>query len=382
MLTSARFPPICGIGNSVYNLSSKLIERGHEVIVITRGGLKNQILEYDKFVVFKLPFLMAYPFHVDIHGVFVNKFLKGLEESIDIIHAHTPLIPVVSTQTPMVTTFHSPHFTDSYATNLIDTRSLLTKILGILAYRIEKSLISSSRIISAVSDGVASDLVKYYGVKRGDVKVLGNAVSDLFLEVGRTVTKQKDDAIILYAGRLDRGKGVLDLVESMKTVTKSIPNAKLVIAGKGPLLSTIIRKVAELGLQKHLELRGFMNQKELLNKSLRASIFVLPSYGEGLPTSVLEAMACQLAIVATAVRGNIDIVKHGETGILVPPRAPKSLGRAIIHLLEHPDLRQELAKSARRLVEERFTWDKVAERALAAYDAARGENSADRLDSF
>jgi len=382
MLFSTPFPPEEGLGFYVYNLSQELIKRGHEVIAITRGGLKKQILEYDKFVVFKLPFLMLYPFHIDVHGIFVNKFLKGLDESLDVIHVHTPLTPAVSTHVPMVTTFHSPHFTDSYAIDIIDMHSLLKRMLGPLAYRIEKSLISYSRVVSAVSDGVASDLVEYYGVKRGDVMVLGNAVSDVFLEAGRAINEQKNDNMILYAGRLDAGKGVYDLVESMKTVKESIPNAKLVIIGKGAFRSSIIRKIAELGLQKHIEVRGFANQKELLNTSLRASIFVLPSYHEGLPTSILEAMACQLAIVATAVRGNIDIVKHGETGILVPPRAPEPLGRAIIHLLEHPDLRQKLAKSARRLVEERFTWDKVAERALAAYNVARGENNAHCLDSF
>jgi len=372
MLLSTPFPPEEGIGNYVYNLSKKLVEKGHEVTIVTRGGSRAQILEYDKFVVFKLPFVMAYPFHVDIHGIFVNKFLRELNRYPDVIHVHTPLTPALTTQTPMVTTFHSPLFTDFYAIDVVDARSLLTKVLGVLAHRIEKSLISSSRIISAVSDGVASDVAEYYGVKREDVMVLGNAVSDLFLEAGRAIVKQKDETMILYAGRLHHRKGVLDLSESMKTVTESIPNAKLVIIGKGPLLASIVRKVAELGLQKHIEVRGFMNHKELLDTSLRASIFVIPSYSEGLPTSILEAMACQLAIVATAVRGNVDIVKHGETGILVPPRDPKSLGRAIIYLLEHSELRQQFAKSARRLVEERFTWDKVAERALTAYNAAIG----------
>jgi glycosyltransferase involved in cell wall biosynthesis len=370
MLLSTPFPPEEGIGNYVYNLSNKLVERGHEVIVLTRGGLKAQMLEYDKFVVFNLPFLMAYPFHVDIHGIFVNKFLNRLEEYLDIVHVHTPLTPAVSTRTPIVTTFHTPHFTDSYATGLTDIRLFLTKILGILAFRIEKSLISSSRVVSAVSKGVASDLEKSYGVKHGEVVVLGNAVSDIFLEAGRANTEQKDEAMILYIGRIEYRKGVLDLVKSMKTVTRSIPKAKLVIIGKGPLLSKVIGKVAELGLQKCVEVKGFVSRRAILETSLRASIFVVPSYYEGLPTVALEAMACQVAVIATAVRGNLEIVKHGDTGILVPPKAPKSLARAIIYLLEHPDLREELAKNARRLVERKFTWDKVADRTLTAYNTA------------
>jgi len=371
MLTSVPFPPVCGIGNYIYNLANKLAKRGHEVTVITRGGLKKPILEYDKFLVCKLPFVMAYPFHVDVHGIFVNRFLKEFEEYFDVLHVHTPLTPVPTTFIPMITTFHSPYFADSCVTDIVDMHSLLSKILGISSYRIEKGLISSSRIIGAVSDSVASSLVLWYGVKRSDITVFGNGVNDVFLEAGRVKTEQKDSTMILYTGRLDYQKGVLDLVESMKIVTETVPNAHLVIMGKGPLLPSVIRKVTELDLQKHIEVKGFSSHKEVLDASLRACTFVLPSYHEGLPTSVLEAMACQLAVVATAVSGSVDIVEHGKTGILVPPREPKALAHAIIYLLENQDLREKLAKSGRRLIEEGFTWAKVVDRTLAAYELAK-----------
>jgi glycosyltransferase involved in cell wall biosynthesis len=376
MLTSVPFPPVCGIGSYINNLSRKLTHEGHEVIVVTRGGPKKQVIEYDKILVYKLPFIMAYPFHVDVHGIFVNSFLKELKENLDIIHVHWPLTPTPTVPIPVVTTFHSPYFADSYATKIIDTHSFLTKILGISSYPDEKKLIFSSQVISTVSESVASALVNCYGVERRAVMVLGNAVSDLFLEGGRDTPKQRDDHLILYTGRLDYHKGVIDLVRSMKLVTRNVPNAKLVIMGKGPLLSSIRKEIADLDLQKSVEVRGFLTQEEVLNVSLHASIFVLPSYHEGLPTSVLEAMACQLAVIATSVRGNIDIVKNGETGILVPPREPKALACAITYLLQNRDQREKLAKRGRKLVEEKFTLDKLADGVLSAYGLAKKRKNA------
>lgn len=369
MLLSTPFPPEEGIGNYVFNLSVKLMEHGHKVSVITRGGLKTESFQYNGISVTRIPFIMAYPFHVDIHGFFVNKFLKKFEQDLDLIHVHTPLTPAVLTQLPIVTTFHTPHFADSFSTDLVDIHHFLTKTLGIFDYRIEKSLISSSSVVSAVSEGVKLDLERFYPIKPGKIKVFGNAVSDRFLDAGRSLSIKKDNSLILYVGRLDYGKGLLDLVESMKIVTKKIPDARLVVLGKGPMLSRLVEKVAALKIQQYVEVKGFVprESKALLAEYLRASVFVLPSHSEGLATVCLEAMACRDAVVATDVRGNSEVVMPGKTGLLVPKKEPRALANAIEYLLENPDLRERLANNARELVEENFTWKKVTDRILEAY---------------
>lgn len=372
MLFSTPFPPEEGIGNYVLNLSKNLVENGHEVTIMTRGGLKFEISEYDELPVIKLPFIMAYPFHTDIHGIFVNKLLKEMNGCFDIIHVHTPLIPAVSARAPVVATFHTPLITDSRTVELIDAYSFFAKALGVLAYRIERALISSSQILSAVSESVASDLERYYRVESKDVVIFGNAVRDSFLSKGRN-TRKKDENMILYVGRIDYRKGALDLVESMKTVTENSPKTRLVIIGKGPLLPSLVKRVATLGLRKNVIIKGFVGDEDLLDANSNASIFVQPSYYEGLPTTILEAMASQCAVIATSVHGNIDVVKDGETGILVPPRSPKSLGKAIIDLLERPDFRHEISRNARKLIENEYTWSKVTERVLDAYSTVSGD---------
>ena len=372
MLLSTAFPPEEGIGNYVYNLSTKLVERGHNVSVITRGGLKEETFEYDSLSVIRVPFIMAYPFHVDIHGVFINKFLKTIAQDLDLVHVHTPLTPSIKTQLPIVTTFHSPHFADYYSTDIVDIRQLLYKMLEVFDYRIEKSLISSSSVLSAVSQGVKLDLERYYPIETGSVRVFGNAVGDTFLQAGNSIFNKKDESLILYVGRLDYHKGLLDLIESMKFVKRRVPEAKLVVVGKGPLLPKLVKRVDELKLQKHVEVKGPVPKDEVLPYYLSASVFVIPSYHEGLPTVLLEAMACGDAVVATDVRGNSDVVVSGKTGLLVPKKEPIALANAIICLLENPDIRERLAKNARKLIEEKFTWEKVADRVVEAYLKAIG----------
>jgi glycosyltransferase involved in cell wall biosynthesis len=312
---------------------------------------------------------MLYPFHVDIQGLFVNKLLKNSEKEFDVLHAHNPLVPAVKTHLPIVATFHTPNFRDAFYTPIVDARHLLIKFLGVIDYRIEKSLISSSRVISTVSNGVKLDLLSYYPIKLRPVMVFGNAVSDKFLKERYSFAK-KDDLRIIYVGRLEHQKGLLDLVESMKFVSRRIPDAKLVLVGKGPLKMKLIKRINELQLQKQVDLVGYHSREDVLADCQLASIFVSASYFEGLPTTLLEAMACENAVVATNVRGNSELVKHGETGLLVPKCEPRLLGEAILNLLEHPNLRGKLASNARKLIEENYTWDKVTDRVLEAYSVA------------
>lgn len=372
MLLSTRFPPEEGIGNYVYNLSKKLVQRGNTVEVITRGSLKAEFSEYDGLTVAKIPFIMAYPFHVHIHGVFVNSFLRSMADDLDIVHVHTPLSPAIQARVPVVTTFHTPHFPDSFYSEISGFRSFLTKILGMLEFPTEKRLIACSSVVSAVSEGVALDLDKYYGVKSDRTVVLGNAVSDSMLEAGRRSNDNRNDHMILYVGRLDYRKGILDLLEGMKIVVQEMPRANLTIIGKGPMLPTVMRRITELELHRHVQVKGFVSSQSLVEAYLGSAVFVLPSHYEGLPTVALEAMACQVPIVATAVRGNLEIVKSHSSGILVPPRAPKSLARAILYLLKYPEVRRRFGVYGRKLVEEKFTWEKVADRTLALYSSATG----------
>jgi glycosyltransferase involved in cell wall biosynthesis len=152
----------------------------------------------------------------------------------------------------------------------------------------------------------------------------------------------------LYAGRLAPEKGIEELVAA----TAGLP---LVVAGDGPLRPLVPDAL------------GFVVHDELARLYERAAVVVLPSREEGLPLSLLEAMAHSCPIVATRVGGIPQLVEHGRTGLLVPPRSPRTLRFAIETLLENHAFGARLGRAARFRVEELCSWDTVTAATLAAY---------------
>ena len=106
---------------------------------------------------------------------------------------------------------------------------------------------------------------------------------------------------------------------------------------------------------------------------LSATICVLPSYHEGLPTVLLEAMSCGIPTVATSVAGNSEVVKDGKTGFLVPPKEPKRLAEAILTLLGDQKLRQEMGKNARKQAEESYDWEVIISKIEECYSSVLSE---------
>lgn len=108
MVTSLPIPPEEGIGFYVYNLARHLRRKGHTVDVITRGNWHGTSINHQEGItIYRPPFVPIYPFHVHIHGIFVNRLVKDLEDEFDIVHVHTPLSPPVRTKLPIITTVHT-----------------------------------------------------------------------------------------------------------------------------------------------------------------------------------------------------------------------------------------------------------------------------------
>ena len=133
-------------------------------------------------------------------------------------------------------------------------------------------------------------------------------------------------------------KGQRYLIDAAAEVVRHVPDARFVIAGEGELESALRRRIAALGLEKHVVLAGFRPDIIPLHKGF--DLFVMSSTTEGLGTSALDAMACGKAVIATRAGGLAEVVVDGETGLLVPVRNPHALADAIVRLLRDPELRQ------------------------------------------
>lgn len=175
------------------------------------------------------------------------------------------------------------------------------------------------------------------------------------------VTWPTDLPTVLYAGRLSPEKGLLDLLDA---ATRQTASARLVLAGDGPLATTLPASTAAAQLGARLLLAGQQSNVHPLFR--QATVLVLPSHTEGLPLVLLEAMALGLPIVATRVGGIPDLLTHEETALLVPAHDPAALAAALDRLLGDAALRQRLAANAARVVAREYTEPQVAERLLAS----------------
>ena len=156
---------------------------------------------------------------------------------------------------------------------------------------------------------------------------------------------------------------------------KERTDINFILTGQGKDFKALNKKVRALNLEDRFILLGQVSREKLLELFQNASLFVFPSYHEGLPTAILEAMSCGIPIIATDVRGNKDLISNGENGILIPPRNPRKIAESISILLKDEKLRENLGKNARNTVIEKYTWDIIANKILKCYETLIGERT-------
>jgi len=162
-------------------------------------------------------------------------------------------------------------------------------------------------------------------------------------------------------------KGQRYLVEAVPLLLKLVPAARVIIAGSGELREALEARARELKLGPALVFAGFRPPEEVISLVKAFDVFVFPSVGEGLGSSLLEAMAAGTPIVATRAGGIPEIVEDGVTGLLVPPADPEALGLAIARLLRDRSLALRLAAAARIAVREHGSADRMVRETVDLY---------------
>jgi glycosyltransferase involved in cell wall biosynthesis len=211
------------------------------------------------------------------------------------------------------------------------------------APRLARGILRAARGVIAVSNALA-DEARRLGAR--DVTVIPNGVS-IPAESGA----EAEPPYVLFAGRLSEEKGVEELVEASRGL-------RTVVTGDGPLRDLVPDSV------------GFVPRAEYERLLAGAAVVAVPSRREGFGLSCAEAMAFGRPVVASAVGGLLDLVRDGETGLLVPPRDPTALRTALDRLLADSALRERLGSAARAHVAELCAWDTVTERTIATYRAS------------
>ena len=181
------------------------------------------------------------------------------------------------------------------------------------------------------------------------------------MELPEGVVSRPDDAdgpVACYVGRLINGKGVADLLVATATLHRRGVPLKLRLCGDGPAAADLRAQVARLGLAEHVVFLGEVDHDTALREMASATLFVNPSWTEGLPTTVLEAASIGCTVVATDVGGTAEIVDSGVTGWLVPARDPGALATALEAAVSDPEREARAAKLG-EITRERFSWGRT-----------------------
>lgn len=215
----------------------------------------------------------------------------------------------------------------------------------------------------AVSEAVKDLWCRHDGIDPARVQVIPNGVPDVREAAGSPPPREDGRFRIGCVSRLSHEKGVDVLIEAFALVRNELPRAELVLIGDGAERQTLEKRATELGLADHIQFFGMCDDvMQLLNGF---DLFVLPSRTEGLPLAVLEAMAASLPIVATAVGGVPQALRHGEAGVLVPPEEPEVLAQAIVQLAANGQHMAHHGSAARKEYEAHY----AVSRMVDAYEA-------------
>jgi len=231
-------------------------------------------------------------------------------------------------------------------------------------------------VVAAVSDLIAGELLRA-GVAPHKVTVIGNGIDlSLFVGASPTLSEELDKGqrlLIGTAGRLIPQKGIEYFLVAASEVLKEFPSLLFVIVGEGSHRSTLERLIKDLGIERSVVLTG--PRVDMPNVYASFDVFVLPSLEEGMPMTVLEALASGLPVVATKVGAVAKLVCPNQTGILVRPSEAKDLAGALISLIGDPELRLRLGQNGRSLVRNEYSSSVMSQRYLRLYEGLLNEKA-------
>lgn len=238
---------------------------------------------------------------------------------------------------------------------------------GSIFYRSLLRLVGRAVDVFVVVSRPALDVVRKTGTAR--VERIENGIDFASIATGPKETRP----IVTFVGTVCERKGVLDLCRALVTLDAGnhLSDVKVQIIGdaeqEGPGEFERMKAAFDAAGLAQVELPGALPRKEVLQRLARSQVFCLPSYWEGFPLSVLEAMAAETAVVASGVGDVPEMLDQGKAGVLVEPRDPAGLATALRELLEDRERISALGRAARARVEERYDQRVMARRLLRIY---------------
>jgi glycosyltransferase involved in cell wall biosynthesis len=365
----------------VLYLTRGLEERGIvSVVAAPQGSPLAQRLRKQDLSVIELP----------PGAVFAPRVVRALQQILadrrwNVLHAHTAnahTLGFLAFRLPAPRSFIRPSFVISRRVDFVPARDPLTRLKYTTG---DQTIVCVSAAIRAILEqyGVTPHALRVVrsGVQLPGVRIASdplpselrpNARDEERLEL-RSELEVPADAILLgNIAQLVEHKGHTHLLEAMALVAREEARAHLVLLGNGDLEKDLRRQAERLELNGRVTFAGYRPDAARYLPAM--DLFVMSSVEEGLGTSMLDAQAAGVPVVATRSGGIPEAIHDGVTGRIVPPAQPAEMARAIVALLRDPDLRSRMGRAGRTWIEEGFTADRMIDETLAVYREVIGRS--------
>ncbi|MGE3138187.1 MAG: glycosyltransferase family 4 protein [Thermoleophilia bacterium] len=375
-------------GIFVHEQVRALVRRGHDVRVVSPTGWAPPLLprwkafrEVPGVDVFQgvpvlyprkltLPGARLGPRNGDAMLLSIAKPLRRVQERwpFDVVHAHM-LVPDGWAAARMGAALRVPVVATAHRADVLDVPAR-----GPASARQVAQAVSSLDQVCAVSAAIAEAAETLAEPRRPVAVVPNGADTSVFTprdagEARARLGLPAGGPVVTFVGKLLPRKGVDTLIEAWGILGRRPGGAPLLVAGGiGPMREGLEARAAELGVADRVRFVGKIPHDDVGWWMAAGDLFVLPSLSEGLPTVVCEAMNCGRPVVATAVDGTPEIVRDGQTGLLIPPRDPQALADAVARVLDEPGLAERMGAEALRIGRETYTWDANAARMVEIYE--------------
>jgi len=338
--------------NQVWLSARGMAARGHDVVVACRaGGVLAERSRAAGLAVREMRF------RGDLWPAAALALAAALKETRpDVVHLHDPHAVSAGLLARRLGGRRTP---------LVATRRVDFALRGFLSRR---KYAACDRLI-AVSEAIAG-VLRRGGLPTERVRVVYEGVPDRPAQTGgrealRELGVPEDAPVVGNVAALTGHKDQATLLAAAARIGARVPEARFVIVGEGELRGRLAALSRELGVERRCVFAGFRADLDRLIPAF--TVFCLSSHMEGLGTSLLDAMAFGVPVVATAAGGIPEAVTDGITGRLVPPRDPDALAAALVEALQDPERRDAWGRAGRQRFEERFTADRMVEATLAVY---------------
>jgi phosphatidylinositol alpha-mannosyltransferase len=353
-----------GVTEHIRHLGAWLRQLGHEVRTFAPSGRRDAEEDPDFYRigrVFPLPAndsvaRITLSFHLARR---VGEILE--REQFDVLHFHEPLMPALPLT--LLRLSHAPHVATFHA--------FAKSNLGYYYGRpILKPYLRHLNETIAVSPP-ARDFVRHY-FPQLNPHVIPNGVDVEQFKPGiAPIRHLRDDRVnVLFVGRLEKRKGLRDLLGGFRYLSERVPKTRLIIVGDGPLRHRVESFISSHDMT-NVVMAGYVPEQVKPRYLATADIFCAPATGgESFGIVLLEAMAAGLPVVATEIPGYLSVVESGLDSLTVRPKSPVELGVAMTVLARHPELRRRLGAAALAKAQN-YSWRMVAARVIEIYQQAR-----------